>query len=38
MIKTSYFIAAGIAIGAAAWVISGQLTSHDPVTPAAATS
>lgn len=38
MIKTSYFIACGIFVAAAAWVISGQLTSHESVTTAAAIS
>lgn len=38
MIKTSYFIAVSIAVAATAWVISGQLTGHDSVAPAAATS
>ncbi|MGH6960951.1 MAG: efflux RND transporter periplasmic adaptor subunit [Dongiaceae bacterium] len=35
MIKTSYFIAASVAIAAAAWVLSGQLDSKQPVTEAA---
>jgi multidrug efflux system membrane fusion protein len=37
-IKTSYLIASGIAIVVAAWLLSGQLTSNEPVTPAGATS
>jgi len=38
MIKTSYFIACGIAIAVTAWLLSGQLTSDKSVTPAGATS
>jgi multidrug efflux system membrane fusion protein len=38
MIKTSYLIASGIAIAVAAWLLSGQLTRDEPVTPAGATS
>jgi multidrug efflux system membrane fusion protein len=38
MIKTSYFIACGIAIAVTAWLLSGQLTSDESVTPAGATS
>ncbi|HET6220643.1 MAG TPA: efflux RND transporter periplasmic adaptor subunit [Dongiaceae bacterium] len=36
MIKTSYVIAIGIAVAAAAWVLSGQIASHDTVTEAEA--
>ncbi len=37
-IKTSYLIASGIAIAVTAWLLSGQLTREEPVTPAGATS
>jgi hypothetical protein len=38
MIKASYIIACGITIAVTAWLLSGQLMSDKPVTPAAATS
>jgi multidrug efflux system membrane fusion protein len=38
MIKSSYVIACGIALAVTAWLISGQLTSDESVTPAGAVS